>query len=235
MKKKKDEFGEYYIFSTDRGVETLCHQIIHLTREVEPNISQTKRLWEAGYIYVENADEDSMIFKRKPELSGNNELTDDVYYWIETAINTIIKTIGIDEKSIPMPKWKADKRNGGGVGYKLSEDGYIYSFNILSPYTYLKTNQKDFKLMLDDLQISFDYLHMSYHYRMMNDIKSKIKQAREKYPSIEIVVELDEMKQQRKKETDFSFTKPEVSRIKRKETFFSKSTKSVFDGIENSI
>jgi hypothetical protein len=228
MKKQKDENGNHYIFSTDKGLEKLCITLIQITRDIDTTMSFVQKLWEAAFAYVEICDDDSMIFKRKPDLSDKNKLDDDVYEWLNLAITTITKTLDIKEKYIN-PTFKGEKMNKSGVGYKIDTNGNIYSYNILLPNTYLKISKNDFKKMLNNIQTEFDDLHCQKHYRMFYDIKLKMKSALKLYPSIEIVYELPKTTKKQEKELEFKFSNAEITkRIKTQS-----STISVFDGLEN--
>jgi len=231
MKKKIDEYGNAYIFSTDRGIEALCFAFIQCLKHIDRTGSYKIDLRKAAEYYIQNAPEDSMIFKRKPDLTKGNDV-EDVNEWVNVCVDLILKTIKIQEKHI-YTDFTNDKENENGVGYKIDENKDIYSYNILLPNTYLKMNQEDFGQMLNDVKISFDDLHCQQHYRMMNDLSMNKIKAKEKYPSFEIVKVLLEKTEQEKKGEEFSFSTPPTHHNTKSTS--TSNTMSVFDNINTTI
>lgn len=227
MAKKLDEYGNPYIFSTDKGIEMTCISIINCVKDIQTKpTSDIAKLQLAAQYYLENAPEDAMIFKRKPDLSTGDDTTD-TFTWIKQCVKTIADTYGIKETYLNVTL-KEGRENKNGVGYKIGSDGCIYSHNILLPYTYLKTSTEDFQRILDDNDLSFDDLHMNRHCRIISDIRTWMYKAKKKYPSIEYVREENPYNNSETKETEFKFTRPVVSkRIKRMS-----NTIDVFDIID---
>jgi len=215
MKKKIDEYGNPYIFSTDKGIEMTCISIINCLKDIETKpTSDIAKYHLAAEYYLENAPDDAMIFKRKPDLSNGDDASD-VMTWIKLCVKKIVDTIGIKETHLNVTL-KEGRENKNGVGYKIGSDGCIYSHNILLPYRYLKTSTEDFERILDDNDLSFDELTCQRHYRIISDIRTWMFKAKKTYPSIEYVREENPYNNSKTEETEFKFTRPVVSKkIKR--------------------
>lgn len=228
MKKKQDETGQYYIFSKDKGVESLCVKLTQLLHEVSPSMSFERRLWNAAMIYLELCDDDVFIFKRKPDFSEGNSKEGDVYYWLNLCIETILNELGIKERIIH-PKFNNGKDNNKGVGYYVDEQKNIYSYNILCPMVFLKSNQKDFKRIMDDLSLTFDTMSCQDHYRLLYDIKTNIKSAKKRFKSVDIITKELDIDQVKNQISEFIFSK----KVKQNNVKSQNTTLSVFDDIDN--
>lgn len=229
MKTKKDEYGNPYIFSTDKGIELTCIAIVDCLKylDVKPT-SDIHRYKLAAEYYAEHAPDDAMIFKRKPDLSDDDsDESTDVNTWLDLCVDIITKRYGYKENVLNVTL-KEGRKNKHGVGYKIDSDGSIYSYNILTPYRYLKTSTEDFQRILDDSDVTFDDLHMNKHCEIISDIRTWMLKAKKKYPSIEWVKEENPYNNSKVEEQEFQFTKRKVSkRVKNMS-----ETMDVFDGID---
>lgn len=227
MKKKIDEYGNPYLFSTDKGIEQTCVAIINCLKYIDTKpTSDIAKYHLAAQYYLENAPDDVMIFKRKPDLSDGDDLTDAIS-WLNICVKLITDTIGIKETYLNVTL-KEGRQNKNGVGYKIGSDGCIYSYNILTPFRYLKTSTEDFQRILEDNKITFDELHMNRHNQIISDIRTWMFKAKKKYPSIEWVTEENPYNNSKSIEQEFQFTKPVVSKRMKK----SSNTMDVFSGID---
>lgn len=226
MKKKLDEFGNPYIFSTDKGIEMTCVAIVDCFKYIDKKpTSDIEKYRLAADYYVEHAPEDAMIFKRKPDLSDGDD-SKDVLTWIDTCVKAIVNTIGIKETRLNVTL-KDGRENKGRVGYKIGSDGCIYTYTLSTPFTYLKMSTEDFQRILDEHEMTFDELHWQFYNRIISQIRTWMFKAKKKYPSLEWVKEENPYNNSEIEEQEFQFTKQNVS----KRVKVMSDTMDVFDGI----
>lgn len=229
MKSKIDEYGNPYMFSTDKGIELTCVAIIDCLKYIDakPTSEITKYQLAARY-YAEHAPDDAMIFKRKPDLSDiDSDETTDVDTWLDVCVNAIIKRIGYKEKVLNV-YLKEGRENKGRVGYKIGTDGCMYTYTLSTPFNYLKISPEDFQKILDEHEMTFDELHWQYYNQIISDIRIKMDKAKKKYPSIEWVSEENPYNNKNIEEQEFQFTKRNVSKTLKGVS----DTMDVFDGID---
>ena len=230
--KKIDEYGNPYIFSTDKGIELTCVAIVDCLKyiDVKPTSEITKYKLAAEY-YAEHAPDDAMIFKRKPDLSDtDSDETTDVDTWLDFCVDIITKSFGYKEKVLNV-YLKEGRENKGRVGYKMGSDGCMYTYTLSTPFRYLKISPEDFKKILDEHEMTFDELHWQYYNQIISDIRIKMVQFKKIYPSLEWVAEENPYNNSNKKE-EIKFTKRNFSNRKEKKDNNTNDTMDVFDGID---
>ena len=228
MKKKLDEYGNHYIFSTDKGIEMTCVAIVECLKylDVKPT-SDIDKFHLAGQYYLDHAPEDAMIFKRKPDLSVGDDTTD-AMTWINTCVKLITDSYGYKETRLNVTL-KDGRENKGGVGYKIGSDGCIYTYTLSTPFRYLKMSTEVFQTILDENEMTFDELHWQFYNQIIDKIRRKMFNFKKMYPSLEWVKEENPYNNYESEEQDinFTFTKQNAPKTLKNMS----DTMDVFDGI----
>jgi len=170
MKKKYTPEGKPYLISTDPNTEGLSLAIISYLHLVEEpyNLTMEEKLWEAAFLYLENCDKNSDIFKRT-FLGSSSTQEEDIEYNFKEAISAIMKHISVKEKRVKLV-WGKTYTTKHYILVRETKDGKYISLKVFTNGIIMSV--KDFNNFMTELGIQLEDMTMVQFNRLEYNIRT---------------------------------------------------------------
>jgi len=171
MKTKYTEDGRKYLISPDEFLEGLSLSIIFNLHKVEnpEAITLKDKLWEAAYIYLDDAPTNSAIFTHT--MIGFDNKDEMVYFWIKEAITAILSHIPFKEKKVKLA-WGKPYKTDKSLLVRETTDGKYIALKFFT--NGIVMNKKDYTILLEDLGVELNDITPSQFNRLEYAIRSSI-------------------------------------------------------------